>query len=178
MRLLQFVGLAIAVFTSSLGAQQIDRARTGFAPPAVGELGPIDLLVRERGDTNVGQMLAAGTFAAVVGIVGGAYAGYKIEEPHCGADAFFCGLAGGIIGAAVGSTVLIPSAIHVVSQHSSFAAKLGMSALMLASAAAVAVPTHGVGALLMPPAQIIATMWIENRAARKHNATMGAAHRH
>jgi hypothetical protein len=65
-----------------------------------------------------------------------------------------------------------------VSKHSSFTAKLGMSALMLVGAAAIVVPTHGIGALLMPPAQIISTIWIEDRAARKHNATMGTSHRH
>ena len=178
MQPIQFAMLGIVMLTSAVEAQQIDRARTGFAAAATVDMGPVQLAVGDEGATTVGQMLASGTFAAVVGIVGGAYAGYKVEEPHCGDDAFFCGLAGGIIGAAVGSTVLIPSGIHVVSQHSSFAAKLGMSALMLAGAAATAVPTHGVGALLMPPAQIIATVWIENRTARRHNATTEASHRH
>lgn len=177
MQPIQFAVLGIAMLTSAVEAQQIDRARTAFAVATPRASDAIDLSV-SGSDTNVGQMLATGTFAAVVGIVGGAYAGYKVEEPHCGNDAFFCGLAGGIIGAAVGSTVLIPSGIHVVSQHSSFAAKLGMSALMLAGAAALAVPTHGVGALLMPPAQIIATVWIEDRAARRHDETMGVSHRH
>ena len=178
MRPVQLVVLGIAVFTSSLEAQQIDRARTAFVTGSTRQSGPAGVSAWQRGDTNVGQMLATGTFAAVVGIVGGAYLGYKVEQPHCGHDAPFCGLAGGIIGAAVGSTIAIPSAIHLVSQHSSYAAKLGMSALMLAGAAAIMVPTHGVGALLIPPAQIIATMWIEDRTARRHQATMGALHRH
>ena len=165
------------MFTASVEAQQLDRARTAFAA-RTGDAERIDIPVREPADTSVGQMLATATVAAVVGVVGGAYAGYKLEEPHCENDAILCGLGGGIIGATVGSTVLIPAGVHVVGRHSSFVAKLGMSALMLAGAAAIAVPTHGIGALLMPPAQIIATVWIENRAARKHNATMETSHRH
>lgn len=108
-------------------------------------------------------MLAAGAGAGLVGIVGGAYIGASLEQ--CGPDEWFCGLAGGIIGGVAGSTIMIPLGVHLASRrHSSFAAKLGASALVFGASALLAYPTQGVSILVMPLGQLIATVAVEDKA--------------
>ena len=157
---------AIPLIALPGAAQDIAAARTGFIPGGSAMGAPVGQAIRQEGDTNIGQMLATGIFAAAVGVVGGAYVGYRIDQQTCNDD-YFCGLLGGIVGGAVGSTLMIPAGIHLVSRHSSFGAKLGVSTLMAAGAAALFVPTYGIAALALPPAQLIATIWLENRATRR-----------
>jgi hypothetical protein len=126
------------------------------------------LATRAQGDTTIGQMLVTGIVAAAVGIVGGAYIGYQMAE--CVSDEWFCGFAEGATGALVGSTVMIPVGVHLVSGHSPFLTKLGTSVIVMGTAAALGLVTNGIALILMPPAQIIATMRVEELAARRKGA--------
>ena len=177
MRQLRLGMCAIVLFGSASAAQDVATARTAVVRARVARVAPAPIAVRQQGDTNAGQMLATGLFAAAVGVVGGAYVGYMVDQQNCNDD-YFCGLLGGIVGAAVGSTVMIPLGIHLVSRHSSFWAKLGVSALMGAGAAALLRPTSGISALALPPVQLITTLVLEDRATRRHNAMLGASHEH
>ncbi|MGH7637611.1 MAG: hypothetical protein ACREOK_08155 [Gemmatimonadaceae bacterium] len=156
--------------TSSTGAQELASTRRAFARPIdTAFAAPSDLFPEEPERSGVGEMLAAGAGAGLVGIVGGAYVGASLEQ--CGPDEWFCGLAGGIIGGAVGSTIMIPVGVHLASRrHSSFAAKLGVSAAVMGVTALLAYPTSGVSILVMPLGQLIATVSVENNASRRATA--------
>jgi hypothetical protein len=169
MRQLRFVVLGIALLASPIAAQEIAMARTGFVQTRSTPRAPGTFGMQAEGDTTIGQMVATGVVAAVVGIVGGAYVGYQMAE--CVSDEWFCGFAEGAAGALVGSTLMIPAGIHLVSSHSPFLAKLGTSVIVMGTAAALGLMTNGIAFILMPPAQIIATTRVEELAARRKGAS-------
>ena len=169
MRGVHFLVLAAVLLATPTAAQEIATARSGFQRNGIAHGVPAAPAMRVEGDTTVGQMLATGTFAAFLGVVGGAFVGARMAT--CEADGWGCGIAEGAIGALVGSTVMVPLGVHLVSRHSPFLAKFGTSVAVLGVFAAFAWATNPLVILVTPLAQIIATVGVEEIVARREGAS-------
>lgn len=139
-------------------------------PDASAPVRSLEVPRRDEGSAaqpGTGRMVAAGMLGSVAGLIGGAIMGYKLDR----ATPCLCddpGLAGAIIGAPIGSGIVIPLTVHLANPGpGNLGGSLGISALiggvggLLTLASGTPIP-----ALVAPIVQIVTSIAIE-RAPRE-----------
>ena len=119
------------------------------------------------------RLVMGGLGLGVVGVVLGGYAGARIEENGGCAGDDFCGLAGAVVGATVGETILLPAGVHLANdQRGSYALDVGAAALAGLGGWILTVATNdGTFLLAIPAGQLIAAVLVEWRSARGPRAS-------
>lgn len=110
-------------------------------------------------------------FAGLVGAVGGIAVGGLVGSQIASCNEFddeFCGLAGGVAGAAIASTFTIPLAVHLANQsRGSYGYSLAASGLIAGVGWALAYAGDEAAPILLAPlVQIISSVIIERRTTR------------
>jgi hypothetical protein len=100
-------------------------------------------------------------------LAGGAL-GLALELPHCGDDAFFCGLFGLAVGGSIGELTMLPLGMHKYGSQSSLGAKMAISLLIAAGGIGGALYAEGATLLAIPPVQILAILALEHRATERN----------
>jgi hypothetical protein len=102
-----------------------------------------------------------GLLTGIAGLVIGGYAGAAIDRANGCSE--WCGLEGGIVGATVGSTVMIPVGVHLANgQRGSFARGVAWSAIAAAAGWGLTLASdNATPLLLLPFAQIVAAVSAE-----------------
>ena len=140
-----------------------------FPTPALTEAPAITArMPRPAGRPNVLGMTVGGLLGAVPGVVAGAIVGYQVDRSDgCYGDEW-CGLWGGLIGATAGTTLLIPTGVHIANHgRGSFGAGLGWSALAAVAGWTTAIALDDPTPLIIFPfAQIVAAVAAEARSSR------------
>lgn len=108
-----------------------------------------------------------GILAGMSGLVAGGFLGAQLERSGGCTDAW-CGFEGGLIGAAIGSTVMVPIGVHLSNdRRGDLFRGFGASAAALAGGVAVSlVLRDGTPMLLVPFAQVIGAVVAERRTSR------------
>lgn len=157
-----------------LSAQRIERSHVAVRSPDAVQLSrptrhsvPVRVAQSDSVDP-VAAMLVSGLALGAVGMFGGGYLGYQIETAGGCGDAFFCGLAGAILGGLIGESVGMATGIHLAGgSRNSFAGDLGV-ALGIAALGTIAAPvTYGISLLAVPVVQLVVGTHRENKADRK-----------
>ena len=141
--------------------------RHSFTPP-VGQPGPMIASVDSVGPRSDLTLAFGGALGGIGGLIAGGFLGAHLEMAGgCQGDEW-CGFGGGILGAAIGSAVMIPAAVHLANdRRGSFAAGLGASVAALAGGVAISLVAQDAQPLLLVPvAQIIGAVAIERRTSR------------
>ena len=156
--------LVVLFLPAALSAQG---ARHAFSPPPP-ESGPP---LSRAADSTAGRsdltLAFSGAMGGVAGILLGGLVGARLEMAGgCRGD--WCGFGGALLGAAVGSTVLIPAAVHFGNdQAGDFGAGLAASAAALGAGVAISlISQDGQPMLIVPVAQIIGAVAAERRTSR------------
>lgn len=158
----------IALLLSLATAPGLHAQRLGDAVAGYGEMPAaptVPDVVRLRPPPSTSAMVATGVLFAAGGIMAGAVAGQSLERCQTGDE--FCGLGGAVLGALVGEVLMLPLGVHVTSDHSSFGAKIRASWAVMLAGFITAAPSRGASLLLIPPAQLWATIAVEKRAIRR-----------
>ncbi len=163
--------LSLSLVTD-LRAQRISDAVVGYADtPAAMQVSPAPAAtsVGLRREPSTTAMIATGTLFAAGGIMAGAVIGESLE--HCGPGEEFCGLAGAVLGGIAGEVLMLPIGIHVISDQSTLGAKMRASWATFLAGTMLGGVTGGASVLLIPPAQLFATIFVEKRAIRRAERT-------
>lgn len=155
---------------TDLRAQRVSDAVVGYAdtPPAAQvSPAPAATSVGLRREPSTTAMIITGTLFAAGGAMAGAVAGESLERCEPGEE--FCGVAGAVLGGIAGEILMLPIGVHVTSDQSSLGAKIRASWAATLAGAVLAGPTRGVSVLLIPPAQLFATILVEKRAIRRES---------
>lgn len=110
------------------------------------------------------DMVLAGLLFGTGGVWAGAIIGARMEK--CTGQ-YFCGFTGGLIGGIIGESIMLPIGVHASSHHSTLHAKVLSSLVVTAVGLAAAYPSRGMSLLFIPPAQLIATLAVEHKAAKR-----------
>ena len=143
-------------------------SRHSFAPP-VGQHMPMNRFVDSVAPPGDLTLAFGGAMGGIGGLLAGGFLGARLEMAGgCEGDAW-CGFGGGILGAAIGSAVMIPVAVHLANdQRGSLGAGLGASVAALAGGIAVSlIAQDGQPLLLVPIAQVIGAVAAERRTSRE-----------
>ena len=108
-----------------------------------------------------------GALAGISGLVAGAFIGAHLERAGgCSGD--WCGLGGGLVGAAIGTTMMIPVGVHLSNdERGNLSQGLSASALALAGGMAMTlIIQDGTPMLFVPIAQIMVAVAAERRTER------------
>lgn len=160
------IALVLSLATApGLHAQRLGDAVAGYAEMPTAPTAPPPDVVRLRPPPSTSAMVATGVLFAAGGIMAGAVAGQSLERCQPGDE--FCGLGGAVLGALVGEVLMLPLGVHVSSDRSSLAAKVRASWAVMLAGFITAAPTGGGSLLLVPPAQLWATIAVEKRAIRR-----------
>ena len=156
--------LALA-FPAALHAQG---TRHAFVPATTRQGPPIqafDDSVAGRSDLT---LAFGGAMGGISGLLAGGFIGARLEMAGGCTGDDWCGFGGALLGAAIGSTIMIPAAVHLANdQRGSFSAGLGASVAVLAGGIAFSLFTHDAHPiLLIPLAQIIGAVGTERRTSR------------
>lgn len=118
------------------------------------------------------RLVMGGLGLGVVGVFLGGYAGARIEENGGCAYDDFCGLAGAVVGATVGETILLPAGVHLANdQRGSYALDVGAAALAGLGGWILTFATNdGTFLLAIPAGQLIAAVLVERRSGRGSRA--------
>jgi hypothetical protein len=149
---------------ASLSAQG---ARHSFVPPLPESARPSHTAVDSTAGRSDLTLAFSGAMGGVGGILLGGLVGARLEMAGgCRGD--WCGFGGALLGAAIGSTVLIPAAVHFGNdQAGDFGAGLAASAAALGAGVALAlISQDGHPMLIVPVAQIIGAVAVERRTSR------------
>lgn len=109
-----------------------------------------------------------GAMGGIGGLLTGGFLGARLEMAGgCEGDEW-CGFGGGILGAAIGSAVMIPVAVHLANdRRGSLTAGLGASVAALAGGVAISLVAQDAQPLLLVPiAQVIGAVAAEKRTSR------------
>ena len=156
--------LLALVLPAALDAQG---PRHAFTAPAE-EPGPMNVLADSIAPPSDLTLAFGGVLGGVGGLIAGGFIGAQLEMAGgCHGD-HWCGFGGGILGAAIGSAVMIPAAVHLANgRRGSFAAGLGASVAALAGGVAISLVVQDAQPLLLVPvAQIIGAVAVERRTSR------------
>jgi hypothetical protein len=145
--------------------------RHAFDPPATETGAPINPdanTVPRRSDLT---LVFSGTLGGIGGLLAGGVIGSRLEMAR-GCSGYWCGFSGGVAGAAIGSTALIPAAVHLANgRRGNFAAGLAASAAALGGGIAISLITNDAHPmLLVPVAQIIGAVIVEKRTGAARQA--------
>lgn len=161
--------LMTSTAVSTAAAQRLADTRLatfdGFAPAP--DARPASLVPPDSVTDELGLALA-GVGGGLVGLVVGGYAGATLEQQFSRDCYEYCGLTGGLIGAAVGSGVLIPYAVHLANhQRGDFGQSLAASgAVLVAGMILTAATDRGEPLLVVPFAQIIVSAGVQRATTR------------
>jgi hypothetical protein len=111
----------------------------------------------------------AGLLGAGVGVIGGGFVGARVEQATVGRCYDYCGLAGFVLGATVGSTIAVPVTVHAANgRRGDLSRAIGWSGFIAAAGWGLGLALHdATPVLLIPAAQIIVSVGIETRTGRR-----------
>jgi hypothetical protein len=166
---------ALALTADGIAAQRLadvdaqstyaDRRSTYAVPPQF-------IQPRIPDDDDTGPMVVGGTLGAIIGFAGGAALGYHLERRYWQCNCDDPGIGGLLIGSAAGSTLAVPTAVHLVNdRRGSYPRVLGASALVGAAGAFGLITTISSEAGLLflfgtPAAQVIVATLVERSTAK------------
>lgn len=109
-----------------------------------------------------------GAMGGIGGLLAGGFIGARIELAG-GCDGEWCGFSGALLGAAIGSSVMIPLGVHLANDgRGDLGHAVAASGVALAGGVALALLTQDEKpVLLIPLAQIIGSVAIERRTGRR-----------
>jgi hypothetical protein len=116
----------------------------------------------EANPPSIAAMFVAGTMLGAVGLFGGIALGAAFEDCAQSHDGF-CD-AGVIVGGLLGEGIALPIGVHLAGGRGSLSSEIGTSLGITLLGIAAAFVTRGPGILLVPPAQLIATIAMERNA--------------
>jgi hypothetical protein len=156
---------ALLLFVPPLTAQRLAPEFASSPPPAWYHATRVRLVVFAPADTNRDaiRLVMGGLGLGVVGVFVGGYAGAKLEQNSgCGYDDY-CGLAGALLGATVGETILMPAGVHLANgERGSYLLAVGAAGLVATSAWVIALGSNDAAPLLaIPVGQLITAAVIE-----------------
>lgn len=146
-------------------ALQAQGARHSLIPPAVVHGQPTYTLRDSAAGHSDLTLAFGGAIGAVSGLVAGGFIGARLEMAGgCEGDEW-CGFGGALLGAAIGSTIMIPAAVHLANdQRGSFTRGLAASAAALGGGIAISLLIQDARpVLLIPVAQVIGVVSAERR---------------
>ena len=157
--------LLVLALPAALHAQG---ARHSFDPPAAGRQTPIQAFgdsSRLRSDLT---LAFGGAMGGISGLLAGGFLGARLEMAGGCRGNEWCGFGGAVLGAAIGTTIMIPAAVHLANeQRGSFGSDLAASAAALGGGLAIALVTQDAEPMLLVPlAQIIGAVAVEKRTSR------------
>ena len=138
-----------------------------FAPPAAATDRPLTVARCDSLPQRDELALAfAGAMGGFGGLVAGAWVGARIETAG-GCSHEWCGWSGALLGAAIGTTVMIPVVVHLANdQRGDLIEGIASSAAALAGGVAISLLTQDPHPLLViPVAQIIGAVATEKRTS-------------
>lgn len=138
-----------------------------FAPPSAATDRPIATTLRDSLPQRDELALAfAGAMGGFGGLLAGAWVGARIETAG-GCSHEWCGWTGAILGAAIGTTVMIPAVVHLANDgRGDLIEGIASSAAALAGGIAISLLTQDPHPLLVVPvAQIIGAVATEKRTS-------------
>ncbi|HEU4829469.1 MAG TPA: hypothetical protein VFT04_09755 [Gemmatimonadales bacterium] len=141
--------------------------RHSFAPPAPDTAAPIRRLTDSLPRRDDLTLAFGGALGGIGGLLAGAFIGAQVERAGgCEYDDW-CGFGGGLLGATIGSTVMIPAGVHLANdQRGDFGEGLVASAAALGGGIAISALVHDARPLLLIPiAQIISAVAVEKRTS-------------
>lgn len=164
MRIARLMATCVLVPMTALPAQRMDPSAFA-ATPSVGMTPRTFAIPLSAGDSvaRVGAMAFSGIMAGALGAFVGGMAGYSMRS--CSADEWFCGMGEMFAGGLIGEVLLLPYGVHMNGKRTTLGAKARVSAIIAGVGVAAAIPTQGVTLLVVPPAQVIALIAMEQ--ARK-----------
>ena len=142
--------------------------RHAIPAPASGHLPLQPELVDARPERHELTLAFGGAMGGVTGLIAGGFIGARIELAG-GCDGEWCGFSGGLLGAAIGSAVMIPVGVHLANDaRGDLSRSVAASGLALAGGVALVLLTQEEKPLLLIPlAQIIGAVAIERRTSRR-----------
>lgn len=142
--------------------------RHAVRTPASGDLPLQPALVDSRPERHDLTLAFGGAMGGLTGLIAGGFLGARIELAG-GCSGEWCGFSGGLLGAAIGSSVMIPVGVHVANDgRGDLSQSVGASGLALAGGVALALLTQDEKPLLLIPlAQIIGSVAMERRSSRR-----------
>jgi hypothetical protein len=145
--------------------------RHAIRPPAAGDLPLQAALVDSTPGRDDLTLAFGGVIGAIGGLLAGGFIGARIELAG-GCSGEWCGFSGGLLGAAIGSTVMIPVGVHFSNdERGDLEQVLGASGFALAGGIAFALVTQDATPLLLiPMAQIISAVAVEKRTSPERSA--------
>lgn len=157
--------LALAMLLSpSIAAAQGPRHGIAYLPEEEG-------VISERATGAPGEMgLAfAGLLGAGVGVLGGGFVGARLEQAAVGRCYDYCGLAGFVVGATLGTTIAVPVTVHAANgRRGDLSRALGWSGFVAAAGWGLGLMLDdATPVLLIPAAQVIVSVGIETRTGRR-----------
>lgn len=124
---------ALALTADGIAAQRRPDAdvRSTYAVPQIVESVPPHVIQPRIPADDTGSMLVGGALGAIIGFAGGAALGYHLERRYWPCNCDDPGIGGLLIGSAAGSTLAIPTAVHLANdRRGSYPRVLGASALV------------------------------------------------
>jgi hypothetical protein len=164
-----------AVFLIAFGlpaALQAQGARHSLVPAAAQHGQPTYAFSDSAAGHGELTLAFGGAMGAVSGLVAGGFIGARLEMAGgCEGDEW-CGFGGALLGAAIGSTIMIPAAVHLANdQRGSFTSGLAVSAAALGGGIVISLFMHDAHpVLLIPVAQIIGAVSAERRTSRVNDS--------
>lgn len=130
-----------------------------------------EAVMNDRAGAAAGEMgLAfAGLLGAGVGVLGGGFVGARVEQAAVRRCYDYCGLAGFVVGATLGTTIAVPVTVHAANgRRGDLSQALGWSGFVAAAGWGLALALDdATPVLLIPAAQVIVSVGIETRTGRK-----------
>lgn len=162
--------LAVSLLLSArLPAQRLAQPlRSSPAPSLLTRADPRPLSASAAdGNADAVRLVMGGVGLGIVGVVLGGYAGAKIEENGGCTGEDFCGLAGALLGATIGETLLLPAGVHVANHaRGSYLLAVGATSLVAVGVWTVALgANNGTVLLAIPAGQLITAALVELHTA-------------
>lgn len=157
--------LLLLLFPGSLAGQGV---RHSFLPPDPVPAAPMRTLTDSLPRRDDLTLAFGGALGGIGGLVAGAIIGVQVERASgCVEYDDWCGIGGGLLGATIGSTVMIPAGVHLANdQRGNLGEGLVASAAALGGGIAIAALVDDSRPLLLIPiAQIIGAVATEKRTS-------------
>jgi hypothetical protein len=141
--------------------------RHAVQAPASGNLPLQPALVDSRPERHDLTLAFGGAMGGLTGLMAGGFLGARIELAG-GCSGEWCGFSGALLGAAIGSSIMIPVGVHLANDgRGDLSQSVAVSGFALAGGVALALLTQEEKPLLLIPlAQIIGSIAMERRTSR------------
>lgn len=152
--------MAVVLLGTMAGPMAAQRIETRFPRPALSPAHRFAPLTRADSAGRTGRKIISGLVGGGIGFVAGAYLGSAVERSTSDGGCEDCGLAGAIIGAAIGEGLLLGAGVHFADPVPRKALRrLVLSPLIAGGALLAAIAADQPGILLIGLPIQIAVVW-------------------